>query len=101
MVSQKTEDDVQQELIIALGRIILNTVAESVASAETQARGLLPILATLTPDEVVSSLRGAAAQCEKLSRTAVPTEKREIEAVSFGLAVLASELEKKNRISES
>src|SRR6185437_13203506 len=98
MVLKKTEDEAQQELIIALGRIILNTVGENPASPDSDAAGLLPILKTLNPDELVYSLRGAAAQCDKLSRSAAPPEKRELEAVGFGLAVLASELEKKHRI---
>ncbi len=101
MTLKKTEDEAQQELIIALGRIILNTVGEDATSPEDRAVGLLPILSSLSPDELVYSLRGAAAQCDKLSRTALPPEKRELEAVGFGLAVLASELEKKNRISET
>lgn len=101
MTLKKTEDEIQQELIIALGRIILNTVGENDTSPEAQTAGLLPILSSLGPDELVSSLRGAATQCDKLSRTALPPEKRELEAVGFGLAVLASELEKKNRISDT
>jgi len=101
MTLKKTEDEVQQELIIALGRIILNTVAEPAVQPESRTGGLLPILTALSPDELVSSLRGAAAQCDRLSRTALPSEKRELEAVGFGLAVLASELEKKNRITEA
>lgn len=98
MTSTKTEDEIQQELIISLGRIILNTVAGNVTSSESQVLGLLPILTTLSPEEVVSSMREAATHCDKLSRSAIASEKRELEAVGFGLAVLASELEKKNRI---
>ena len=101
MTVKKTEDEVQQELILALGRIILNTVADNPPSPTEGRADLLPILTILSPDEIISSLRGAAAQCDRLSRNAQPPEKRELEAVGFGLAVLASELEKKNRIPES
>jgi hypothetical protein len=101
MTFKKTEDEVQQELIIALGRIILNTVGDSASPVKAETAGILPILSELSPDEVVSSLRGAATQCDQLSRTAPASEKRELEAVGFGLAVLASELEKKNRIPET
>jgi hypothetical protein len=101
MVLKKTEDEVEQELVIALGRIILNTVADHPTRLDVRATRLLPILTVLSPDELVSSLRGAAMQCDRLSRNARAPEKRELEAVGFGLAVLASELEKKNRISES
>ena len=99
MALKKSEDEVQQELLIALGRIILNTVGDMSSLPEAERAHILPSQPALTPDEVVSCLRGAAAQCDRLSRTASDAGKHDLEEVGFGLAALASDLEKKNRIA--